>query len=326
MPEYYQKILISARLSWITLYEQTKNVSYVCRHFGISRKTFYKWYNRFKISNKDIQSLKDRTRRPKHSPKKTNERIIHLIKEMRNRTKFGSDRIKFYLKKDYHLDIPRSTIYAILKREGLIIKSKRRRKKPKLYNLPNPGDNIQIDIKYVDGYSSKKIVQYSAIDDNTRIKFTKLYTERTNHNSLDFLNHIVIKFPFKIKQVTTDNDSVFTNKYTGETKTSLLKEPRIHPFTLRCNQLGIKHKLNPPGNPQKNGKVERSHRTDEEEFWRQLSFGCPSISDLSYIAKLRMSYDELYNNYRPHMGIGGITPLQKLKSYDMYKSVTYVYS
>jgi len=313
------------RLAWITLYEQTNNVSYVCRHFGIARKTFYKWYNRFKTSNRDRQSLKDRTRRPKNSPQKTDEKTTYIIKEMRNKTRFGPDRIRFYLFKDYHLNIPRSTIYVILKREGLIIKRNRQRKKPMLYSLPNPGDNVQVDIKYVDGYSTRKIVQYSAIDDNTRIKFTKLYKERTNHNSLDFLDYIVVKFPFKIAQITTDNDSVFTNTYTGEFKTSHLKEARTHPFTVRCAELGIYHKLNPPGNPQKNGKVERSHRTDEEEFWRLLSNSSSSF-DFVNIVKSRKSYDELYNNHRPHMGIGGKTPLQKLRSCGMYNSVTYVHS
>lgn len=159
-----------------------------------------------------------------------------------------------------------------------------------------------------------------------RIKFTKLYTERANHNSVDFLEYIVSKFPFKIKQISTDNDSVLTNRYTGESKTGYLKEPKIHPFTLRCMEKGIYHKLNPPANPKKNGKVERSHRTDEEEFWRLLPISLLLTYDLGKVAKLRKKYDNLYNNHRPHMGINGLTPLQKLRSFDMYKSVTYVYS
>ncbi|MGQ9610314.1 MAG: integrase core domain-containing protein [bacterium] len=87
----------------------------------------------------------------------------------------------------------------------------------------------------------------------------------------------------------------------------------------------VNHKLNQPGNPQSNGKVEDSHRTDEE-FWGLLFAGSPSSYDFNYIIQLRKSYDELYNNYRPHIGIGGMTPLQKLRSYCMYKSVTYVHS
>ncbi|MGQ9610653.1 MAG: helix-turn-helix domain-containing protein [bacterium] len=73
MPEYYQLRLIRMRLAWIYLYEQGNNISHVCRHFGIARKTFYKWYKRFMPSNRDPQSLKDRSRKPKNSSAKTKE-------------------------------------------------------------------------------------------------------------------------------------------------------------------------------------------------------------------------------------------------------------
>jgi len=247
--------------------------------------------------------------------------IVKIIKKLRKKTNFGPDRLRLFLLKDYNLNIPRSTIYYILKREKLVKKHKKRKKKPKLYNLPNPGDNVQVDIKIINGYNPKKIVQYSAQDDATRIKLTKLYRERTNHYSVEFLNYIVKKFPFKIKQISTDNDSVFTNAYTGEPRTHPLKKPRLHPFTLRCKELKIKHKLNRPASPTQNGKVERSHRTDDEEFYRLCK-----TSNFEYLVKERKKYDELYNNYRPHMGLGGLTPLQKLQTYDKYKSVTYVFS
>jgi len=272
-------------------------------------------------SGEDSSSLLDRSRRPKHSPRRTDKQTTDIIKKLRKKTRFGADRISFYLKKDYSLEVPCSTIYAILKREGMIVKRKGRRKKPKLYSLPNPGDNVQVDIKLIGGYSPRRLVQYSAIDDNTRIKFTQLYPERANHNSIKFLEHIVRKFPFQIRKITTDNDSVFTNAYTGEPKTHPLKEVRLHPFTHKCQEFGIRHKLNPPGQPQKNGKVERSHRSDDEEFWR-----FQETLDIHHLVKERKEYDELFNNHRPHMGLGGLTPLQKLQSHDIYESVTYVYS
>lgn len=320
MPKYYYQRLIRMRLAWILMYEQVRSATLVARHFGISTKTFYKWRRRYLASGKNPDSLLDRSRRPKTSPNITKERITNLIKTMRKKTKFGPDRIRFYLIKDYSISIPRSTIYAILKREGLIKKRKRMKKHFLMYNLPNPGDNVQIDIKMIGGYSTKRCVQYSAIDDATRIKFTRIYPERTNHYSVEFLDYITNKFPFKIRRLSTDNDSVFTNSYTGEPRTHPLKMPRIHPFSLKCKELKIKHKLNRPACPEQNGKVERSHRTDDEEFYRlHKSF------DLEYLIKERKRYDELFNNHRPHMGLKGLTPLQKLQSYDKYKAVTYVY-
>lgn len=321
MPKYYLERLIRMRLAWMLMYEQIGNAHLVSRHFGISTKTFYKWYKRYLSLNKTPQSLADRSRRPKHSPNITKEQVIQIIKRMRKKTKFGPDRISFYLIKGHSIKIPRSTIYAILKREGLIKKHKRLKKHLLMYNLPNPGDNVQVDIKVIGGYSVKRAMQYSAIDDATRIKLTRIYAERSNHYSVEFLDYITNKFPFRIKRISTDNDSVFTNLYTGDPRTHPLKMPKIHPLSLRCKELGIKHKLNRPACPQQNGKVERSHRTDGEEFYRLHK----TYNNLNYLAKEREKYDELFNNHRPHMGLKGLTPLQKLQSYAKYKDVTYVY-
>lgn len=321
MPKYYLERLIRMRLAWMLMYEQIGNAWLTCRHFGISTKTFYKWRGRYLASGKNPGSLSDRSRRPKRSPNITKEQIMQLIRRFRKKTKFGPDRIRFYLMKDCKINIPRSTIYAILKREGLIKKHKKIKKRFLMYNLPNPGDNVQVDIKVIGGYSVKRAMQYSAIDDATRIKLTRIYAERSNHYSVEFLDYITNKFPFRIKRISTDNDSVFTNRYTGDPRTHPLEMPKIHPLSLRCKELGIKHKLNRPACPQQNGKVERSHRTDSEEFYRLHK----TYNNLDYLIREREKYDELFNNHRPHMGLKGLTPLQKLQSYAKYKSITYVY-
>ena len=321
MPKYYYNQLIRKRMAWILKYEQTGNVSNVCRYYGISRKTFYKWLNRYKKSGKKPESLLDKSTRPKKSPNETKKKVQKLIKELRKKTKFGPDRLSLFLRLDHRKSVHRSTIYAVLKRKGLITKPRRKtKKKPQMYNMPNPG-HIQMDIKMIGGYRPNRFVQYSAIDDCTRIKFTRLYRERSTYNSIRFLAYLIKRFPFSMKSIRTDNDSVFTNAYTGEPRTHPLKMPRTHPFTLACKEKGIDHILNRPSCPQQNGKVERSHRTDSEEFYRlQKSF------DYVLIHREKKKYDEFFNNHRPHMGINGLTPLQKLRSFNEFKSVTYVYS
>ena len=320
MPKHYYNQLIRKRLAWILMYQKSGNVSFVCRYFGIARKTFYKWLVRYEESGNDPLSLLDTSKRPKNSPKETQGDIQKLIVRLRKSTLMGPYRLKFFLKKDYGVSISRATIYAILKRKGLIKKSKKRAKTPILYQMPYPG-YIQMDIKIIGGYRPNNCVQYSAIDDATRVKMTKLYRERSNGNSLDFLDYIQKRFPFGIKSIRTDNDSVFTNAYTGEPKTHPLKMPRDHPFTLACKKQGIIHKLNRPACPQQNGKVERSHRTDSEEFYRlQKSL------NLDFLIKERKKYDEFFNNERPHMGLKGFTPLQKLQSFPDFKGVTHVHS
>jgi transposase InsO family protein len=321
MPKYYYNQLIRKRLAWILMYEKTGNASQVCRYYGISRKTFYKWLNRYRKSKKNPTSLLDRSTRPKKSPNETKQKVQKLIKDLRKQTKFGPDRLSLFLQIDNRKSVHRSTIYAILKRKGLIKKPARKRKKTyKLYTMPYPG-HIQLDIKMIGGYRPNRFVQYTAIDDCTRIKFTRLYQERSTYNSIKFLTCIIKRFPFKIKSIRTDNDTVFTNAYTGEPRTHPLKVPRAHPFTLACKNENIKHILNRPSCPQQNGKVERSHRTDSEEFYR-----LQKILDYVLLIKGKKKYDEFFNNHRPHMGIRGLTPLQKLQTFKEFKTVTYVYS
>lgn len=321
MPKYYYDQLIRKRLAWMLMYKKINNVSKVCLYFGISRKCFYKWLKRYEDAGGDpARSLIDRSKRPRRSPMLTHEYIQSIIIRLRKTTSFGPDRIRLFLLKDYNISLPRSTIYAILKRNGLIEKPKKMRRKPKCYQMPSPG-YLQVDIKLLGGYRPGSFVQYSAQDDSTRIKFTKLYQERSTSNSLDFLQYIFRRFPFKIRHIRTDNDAVFTNTYTGEPKTHPLRQPKAHSFTLLCKGLGIKHKLNRPSCPEQNGKVERSHRTDGEEFYR-----LQKTRNLDHLVKERKKYDEFFNNQRPHMGLQGCTPLQKLQTFPNYKCVTYVYS
>ncbi|MCM8824319.1 MAG: helix-turn-helix domain-containing protein [Candidatus Omnitrophica bacterium] len=172
------------RLAWMLMYEQIKNASFLTRHFGISKKTFYKWRKRYLTANKNPDTLIDRSKKPNCSPLLTKKEITQIIKKLRKKTCFGEDRLRLFLLKDYNLDIPRSTIYYILKRERLIKKNKRHKKKPLIYNLSYSGNNIQVDIKIIGSYSTRRIIQYSAQDDATRIKFTRLYPERANYYSV----------------------------------------------------------------------------------------------------------------------------------------------
>ncbi|MBI5874726.1 MAG: helix-turn-helix domain-containing protein [Deltaproteobacteria bacterium] len=107
-PNYNQ--LIRKRLAWIFMYYKSRNVSKVCKYFGIARKTFYKWLNRYEASGKDQQSLLDSSKRPKNSPKETKEDLQKLIVRLRKSTHMGPDRLKSFLKKDYGVSLSRATI------------------------------------------------------------------------------------------------------------------------------------------------------------------------------------------------------------------------
>jgi len=105
------------RLAVMMCYRETKNVQAVCRKFGISRKTFYKWLKRFQLENGDSKSLTDRSRRPHHFPRATPEESIRILKEARDETGYGQRRLRAYLEKHYQITLSERTIWKILKRE-----------------------------------------------------------------------------------------------------------------------------------------------------------------------------------------------------------------
>ncbi len=110
------------RLAWMMYYEETKNVKAVAEKFGISRKTFYKWYKRFKESQGDSTSLKDRSKRPHRCPRATPESSIRLLRMVKEETGFGQRRLRAYLEAKYHVRMSERTIWKILKQHGAVTK------------------------------------------------------------------------------------------------------------------------------------------------------------------------------------------------------------
>ena len=107
--------------------------------------------------------------------------------------------------------------------------------------------------------------------------------------------------------IKTDNGSCFTNRYTGYLKSADPINPRVHPFDLICRELNIDHYLIDPGKPAQNGKVERSHRSDQETFYDKVQFN--TLGEL----KLKLRLWNMYYNDLEHCGLGGRTPNQMVK-------------
>lgn len=104
------------RLAWIMFYKETGSVQEVCKKFGISRKTFYKWLKRYRNSNEDCSSLSDRSRRPRHSPRATPPAFVAVLQQARLETGFGQRRLRLYLQEHHNISISERTIWKILKR------------------------------------------------------------------------------------------------------------------------------------------------------------------------------------------------------------------
>lgn len=198
-------------------------------------------------------------------------------------------------------------IHRVLKREGLV-RTKRRfpHKNTWVSKSAIPGELVEIDVAFMRKYKGRWLYQFTAIDSCTRWRFLKIYKEQYVITALDFLESLVKAAPFQIQGVKTDNDAIFTNRYNGYYKSTRLF-PRMHAFTRLCRKYDINHYLIDPGKPAQNGKVERSHRTDREEFWNRVKF-----QSLSELKRKQSTYVDWYNNEREHLGIGGKTPVELL--------------
>ena len=123
----------------------------------------------------------------------------------------------------------------------------------KRYQKQVQGHHIQADVKFVTfkGKHGEKVrrFQYTAIDDATRVRALKIYEKHTQANAIDFIDHMIEKFPFRIREVRTDNGHEFEAK-----------------FHWHVEDIGIRHAYIKRGSAQFNGKVERSHRSDQQEF------------------------------------------------------------
>ena len=151
--------------------------------------------------------------------------------------------------------------------------------------------DVKINIFIRDGKKIKRI-QYTAIDDATRIRALKIYDKHTQANAIDFVDYVIKLFPFRINNIRTDNGHEFQAK-----------------FHWHVEDLGMKHSYIKPGTPQLNGKVERSHRTDRKEFYQLLEY----TNDVDLNRKLK-DWENFYNYHRPHGAHQGKTPYEKVKS------------
>lgn len=196
--------------------------------------------------------------------------------------------------------------------------SKKKEYEPKLYQqMTYPGERVQIDMKYVPAKNLTEEVkeidgryyQYTAIDEYTRKRVLWASKEQSISASTEFLKVMMRKFPFKIECIQKDNGFEFTNRlnWQGTKKKTM--------FESKLEELGIKHKLIKPKTPRHNGKVERSHRKDQERFYYNKIFW--SFEDF----KNRLKYWEReYNNF-PMKPLGWKSPNEKLKEFELKKSV-----
>ena len=294
---------ITTKFHAVKLYRTGVGVEFVCRRYHISKASLMRWNKKF---DGTMQSLENKSHRPKTShPNAHTETELKWIRDLHRRNPHISV-CELYGKLRTAKGYSRhpGSLYRVFVRLGFSSKmpSTKNKRKTKPYDTPTSlGVKWQMDVKYVptacySGSVPQKFYQYTMLDEASRERFIYPYMEQSNYSTVDFVKRAITYFGYKPQILQTDNGAEFTH---------ISKTKRIHPLDILCKQLHMQHKKIRPRTPQHNGKVERSHRNDQERFYNIMHFY--SYSDLMIQMK---RYLRRSNNI-PMQVLGWKSPLQK---------------
>ena len=281
--------------------------------FGECRRTIYRWRERYDGS---LKSLEEKSRRPKKHPKQHSEEEIKMIKDYKRNNKETGLVVLWVKLREAGYKRTIQGLYHAMQRLGIYEKTPSKKKKREVIEWKTgryPGEKVQVDVKYVPKVCmspelqerGEKYYQYTAIDEYTRIRYTWFTNEQSTYMSSEFVKRMIRYFPFKIKTIQTDNGFEFTNRLSWQ---SFLKGKKTM-FEKTLEEKGIEYRTIKPHTPKENGKVERSHRKDQERFYYKRVF-C-SLEDLR---NRGAEWRKEYNNF-PMRPLGWLSPNEYLKKY-----------
>ncbi len=306
------RLTVRARLEMVLEVESGWSQAEVARQFRVSRATVSKYVRRYRTQGEP--GLVDRSSRPNRSPKQTSPRLVKVICKLRHKRSWGPHRIGWQLK------IPRSTIYAVLKRAGInrLAWMHRTTREIVRYEHASPGDMIHLDVKklgripdgggkrFAPGFNEtqsgpkskrhSKGIDYMhvAIDDHSRVAYVEALPDEKGVTTAEFLERALDFYRAKgvmVKRILTDNGGNY----------------RSHVFAdvARSHAIGLKRTR--PYRPQTNGKAERFIRTLQQEW----AYSRPFNSNQQRLNALHC-FLNYYNRRRPHGGIDGAVPVSRL--------------
>jgi len=275
-------------------YAYEHGLSAAGRKFGLDRKTVREWRKRYAqlgVAGLAPRYLAERAKKPVDPVLR--DAIVHA----RTNLNYGATKTQLWLWRAHRLRMSQHRIRYVVRSLELPNLKKPRRPRPRqlhLFERENPGDCVQIDVKFV-RIRGRHYFQYTAIDDCSRFRVLRLFRYQNVRTSLEFLSIVRRQMPFPIRQVQTDNGTEFSFR-----------------FKMACEEAGLGHRYIRPRRPQQNGKVERSHRIDNEEFWNRHRFGSFDTAETA----LR-DWETRYNRERISMALKGRTPIERLEDFQL---------
>lgn len=290
------------RLSWFDwYYTHGENISLTCRHFGISRDTFYLWKRRF--NKRNLKSLEDdtRNRRPHNLRQMTTpQEVVKLVAEIR---RDDPEKSKYEIQEELKrmgISLGYNTVQKIINRTPELKKlehKKKLRSKRKLkiarvkaareLKERYPGSLVQVDTKHL-YILGQRFYVFASIDCKSRYGFIFAYRTGSSLSAADFLLRALDFFPFKVEAVNTDNGAEF-----------------LGTFHKTCEKLSIDHYFAPPQTPKMNARVERFIQTAEYEFFNWQDDILPELEDVQRRCNV---FNRKYNRQRFHRALGYQTP------------------
>jgi transposase InsO family protein len=283
------------RAKLMALHQQGVPLTTLSAEFGVAREVLGRWWTRYQAE--DLAGLQPRCRRPHGSPTRTTPAIERRVLRLRQR-RMSAIRIA------HELGLGHSTVQRILVRHRVNQLPRPARPKPRRYEKQRPGELIHIDLKYLPALrNARHDFEFAAVDDFSREAVVSIRTDATSLTAASFLEHVAATLPYRIEAVLTDNAFAFTMRHA-------MHCDRLTRFQQVCAEHDIAHHVLRPYAPQSNGKVERFFRTVDDE--------CLHVRPLFTFAARSRAVDAFvwyYNHERPHLSLGGMTPVDRRKLY-----------
>ena len=279
---------------------------FVAHRYHCTIQTLYRWRN---VYDGTLKSLEPKYCAPytPHPNRHTEKELRSIQNLIRRNPNIGLNELYGKLRLNYNYSRNPVSLYRLLRKKGWYSDVKKRKVyKPQKYDTPEQiGVKWQLDVKHVpkecyvgEFKEERKFYQYTVIDEATRERFIFPYLEQNTDSTIDFVKRAVLFFGYKPEIIQTDNGPEFT--YTNQTKND-----KEHLFDTLCRVNQIRHQLIRPRTPRHNGKVERSHRNDNERFYKYLRF---------------YSYDDLKLQMQAYLKRSNNIPISVLKSRDRKRS------
>ena len=278
----------------VLLYRNGNPISFVCRRYKCSKASLMRWNKKFDGTK---ESLIDKSHRPltPHPNAHTEEELTWIKNYIRRNPNISLCELYGKLRTEKGYSRHACSLFRIVRILKYPVNTEHHSNyTPKKYDTPtNIGIKWQMDVKVVPkqcyvGELPDKFYQYTIIDEASRERFIYPYKEQSSYSTIDFVKRAIVYFGYKPEIIQTDNGQEFT--YT-------MKTDKTHPLDKLLNCLEITHKLIKPRTPRHNGKVERSHRNDQQRFYSYLKF---------------YSYDDLLKQMKAYLKRSNNIPMQSL--------------